>query len=169
MEGKLEEKDIATNPASESRSLKFLYISTVLSFVFFALTIFGFFYFWQLDQKSTNSVASANNLSDNDKYDPASLLSLAENLSKAGFVLYGSENDEKTKKQLEIFGQARDIIDFVDCESEVSTSGAGECSARGVKNYPVWARGESFYYGTKSAKEMEKLLILSRDINIFTR
>ncbi|TSC94322.1 MAG: hypothetical protein Athens101428_365 [Candidatus Berkelbacteria bacterium Athens1014_28] len=170
MEGKPEDIESETTTSDGNRPLRFLYISTILSFVFFALTVFGFFYFWQLDQKSVENSASANDSSqtENSDYNPAKLLSLAESLSKASFVLYGSQNDEKTKKQLDVFGQARESLDFVECEASLSISGAGECAARGVKNYPIWVSGENFFFGVKTAEELEKLLNSSRNANKYT-
>ena len=90
--------------------------------------------------------------------DPESLTQLANNLKNTGIILYGFDTNGATKRQLSVFGQAVNTLDYVECNSALSNSNAEECTARGVNSYPTWIKDGQKIVGFQTPESLEKLL-----------
>lgn len=150
---------------NESKSFRLLTISTVLLFVATISIIAAIWVMNQREIRSYNQLASAVPAEDGavkgaSTTDPEYLVKLADSLKSNNFVLYGSEKNNKTQKQKEIFGQAAENIDFVECDPQVESANSLECAANNVKIYPTWAVGERKFEGYKSLSELEKMIVL---------
>ncbi|MEK7096533.1 MAG: hypothetical protein AAB881_01085 [Patescibacteria group bacterium] len=78
---------------------------------------------------------------------------LAKFLSQKGMVMYGAYWCVHCKGQKELFGDAFQYVDYVECDAAGENGNPEECKAKGVTGYPTW-----IYQG----KEYEGLLSLSK-------
>jgi len=73
--------------------------------------------------------------------------------NRAGAVLYGSDSDEWTKKQMAEFGEAFKRIKFVACDKDVE-----HCRKMGVSFVPQWSiKGQLLEPGFRSLSDLQVL------------
>jgi len=132
---------------------------------FLVLSSIGLFYMiWQNSKNATDN-SSVNTSSEDGQVLGTStnsvsyLIDLSDRLKNNGFVLYGYNGDSATKKQLAVFGQAAENINYVECNSQTAFSNADECVAKGVEKYPTWIVGEKTFVGNKTLTELEAILL----------
>ena len=160
-------KQIVEDQSSvELRSFRKLSILSILLFFATLLTISAIWYMNFSEVKKTTDLAQ--NKEDVDgkvlgasSADPEYLVNLVQSLKEAGFVLYGSDNNIKTIKQKEIFGQAVSGIDFVECDPQLKSANPSECAARGISIYPTWVSGDKKFENYRSLSEVEIMLLES--------
>ena len=91
-------------------------------------------------QNGSGEVAGAESSQSNDF-----IVRLAKHLRDNGMVLYGSSQSYETKEQKELFGDAVDNIDYVDCDVATNSSNPDECIGKNITIYPTWTyKGERF-------------------------
>jgi len=158
-------KDNQDSTDREKKEIKILSISISAIFVVLFFAVAGIWYTAKNEQKTYDNLVQST-IGESGRVlgalieDPEFLTKLASNLKAAGFVLYGSNGDEKTEKQKEVFGQAYSSLDYVECNPQVKNSNALECVARGIEKYPTWVSGDKLYPGYKSPTELEEILLV---------
>lgn len=149
------------NPAS--KSVTFLWVAALVLLLACAAVIVGLWMSTKNDQnKSQMAVVTGVESGDvmgATTRDPEYLTNLAQNLAANGVVLYGFDGDRETKRQLAIFGQAITSLDYVECNSESAHANSDECVAKGVEDYPTWAKGDEKTVGFKSLEALEQMLV----------
>lgn len=147
----------------EKRSVRILFISSILLLLAIAATVSAIWFMNNKDVKTYNQVARSINeegaIKGASTADPDYVSKLAESLKASGFVLYGSDNNIKTKKQKDVFSQAISGIDYVECDPQIKSANSAECAAREIKIYPTWVSGDKKFEGYKSLAEIEKMLV----------
>ena len=147
------------------RSMRILSLSSILLFLAIAVTISAIWFMNNREIKTYNQVAMGVDeegvIKGASTTDPEYISKLAESLKVSGFVLYGSDNNIKTKKQKDAFGQAISKIDYVECDPQIKSANSAECAAREIKVYPTWISGDKKFEGYKSLSEIEKMLLES--------
>lgn len=157
-------QDVVEKSLHEKRSFYVLAVSSVLLFVITATVISAIWVMNNREIKTYNQLATGNNSEEGlirgaNTTDPEYLLELVANLNRYEFVLYGSDNNIKTLKQKELFGQAVGEIDYVECDSQIKSANSAECLARDIKNYPTWVSGDQKFEGYKSLQELEEIIL----------
>jgi len=146
----------------EKRSVRILFISSILLLLAIAATVSAIWFMNNKDVKTYNQVARSINeegaIKGASTADPDYVSKLAESLKASGFVLYGSDNNIKTKKQKDVFSQAISGIDYVECDPQIKSANSAECAAREIKIYPTWVSGDKKFEGYKSLSEIEKMI-----------
>lgn len=146
----------------EKRSVRILFISSILLLLAIAATVSAIWFMNNKDVKTYNQVARSINeegaIKGASTADPDYVSKLAESLKASGFVLYGSDNNIKTKKQKDVFSQAVSAIDYVECDPQIKSANSAECAAREIKIYPTWVSGDKKFEGYKSLSEIEKMI-----------
>jgi hypothetical protein len=147
----------------ESRSVRILSIAT---FLLFAATVIVISAMWVMNNreiKTYNQVVKGIDeegaIKGVSTSDSEYVSNLADSLNIAGFVLYGSDSNNTTNKQKEVFGQAILEIDYVECDPQIKSANSAECVARDIKIYPTWISGDKKFEGYKSLAEIEKMLL----------
>lgn len=84
---------------------------------------------------------------------------LAKYLSQKGAVLYGSAYCGHCKKQKELFGDAFQYIDYVECgDSADANYNATECEANDIVSIPTWIYQSQKYVGQKTIEELAEIV-----------
>lgn len=83
---------------------------------------------------------------------------LAKFLTEKGMVLYGAYWCSHCKQQKELFGNAAQYIDYVECESSGDHANPDECIAKGIQGYPTWIYQEQKYEGTQTLAELAEIV-----------
>ncbi|MCX6810960.1 MAG: hypothetical protein NTY30_04520 [Candidatus Berkelbacteria bacterium] len=156
------EKQFNKEVNSSSKSLIFLWVTTLVLFLASTAVILGLWMSFKNDRIKTNLAildsAESGEVMGTTTKDPNYLINLAENLKAKGIIVYGFDNNQETKRQLAIFGQAVTSIDYVECNSQSAHSNADECVARVIDQYPTWVEGEQKFVGYKTLEDLEKIL-----------
>lgn len=107
-------------------------------------------------QSSTENgqVAGTSTQSQNKEY----LEKLAKYMNQQGMVLYGAYWCSHCKDQKELFGEAAQYLDYVECDAKGAGANPDECVAKGVESYPTWIYNGQKYPGVKSAEELAKIV-----------
>ena len=146
----------------EKRSVRILFISSILLLLAIAATVSAIWFMNNKDVKTYNQVARSINeegaIKGASTADPDYVSKLAESLNASGFVLYGSDSNIKTKKQKDVFSQAISGIDYVECDPQIKSANSAECAAREIKIYSTWVSGDKKFEGYKSLSEIEKMI-----------
>jgi hypothetical protein len=146
----------------EKRSVRILFISSILLLLAIAATVSAIWFMNNKDVKTYNQIAQSINqegaIKGASTADPDYVSKLAESLKASGFVLYGSDSNIKTKKQKDVFSQAISGIDYVECDPQIKSANSAECAAREIKIYPTWVSGDKKFEGYKSLSEIEKMI-----------
>lgn len=77
---------------------------------------------------------------------------LAKCLTDKGVKMYGAYWCGHCNNQKELFGEAFQYVDYVECEEE-----QGACVAAGVTGYPTWVINNKNYPGEKSFDQLREL------------
>lgn len=83
---------------------------------------------------------------------------LTKKMTENGMVLYCSYQAEDCKKQKELFGQAINNINYVECDASIAHSNPDECLSHEVSIYPTWLYEEEKYTGIRSLSELARLV-----------
>lgn len=146
---------------SGQKYLAILWVSGLVLFLAVSAVLTGLWMSTRNERKAAN-LAGANvefgQVLGASTQDPDYLVNLVSSLKFAGFVLYGYDGDDSTKKQLQAFGQAVSNLDYVECNSQAVHANADECLAKGIVEYPTWVKIDQKFAGFKSLSELEKLL-----------
>lgn len=130
----------------------------------FLLTFSGLVYSHQKEQKTLSkslingvsedgSVAGTSTDSKNLDYKTK----LAKHLQEKGFVLYGAFWSADVVKQKQLFGEAIQNIDYVECDRSGISSNSDECIAQKVEYYPTWIMEGVQYKGIKTLSELAQI------------
>ncbi|MEI8061135.1 MAG: hypothetical protein WCG99_02475 [Candidatus Berkelbacteria bacterium] len=157
-----EEAEFNRTMQKKPKSITFLWVAVLVLFVASAAVIFGIWTSYKTDRAS-NNLARLNNIESGDVMgatteDPEYLVKLTDNLKAAGVTIYGSSTDQKTAKQLVLFGQAATRLDYVECNSQSADSNSDECIARGITHYPTWVKADKKITGYQTLADLEKFL-----------
>lgn len=79
---------------------------------------------------------------------------LAKFLTQKGMVMYGAYWCTHCKSQKDIFGDAFQFIDYVECDAGGPNPNPDECKAKGVEGYPTWIYQGQKYAGERSLSEL---------------
>eukprot|EP00040_Diaphanoeca_grandis_P014247 m.72155 g.72155 ORF g.72155 m.72155 type:complete len:129 (+) comp24429_c2_seq1:190-576(+) len=87
------------------------------------------------------------------------LTKLANCLEKNGFALHGTDWCGWCPKQLEMFGDAKTKVPYVDCSRTDGVRGFSKaCLNKGIRVVPSWTTGEGeVLVGTQQLLELSKL------------
>ncbi|MBI5148059.1 hypothetical protein HZA33_00075 [Candidatus Pacearchaeota archaeon] len=77
---------------------------------------------------------------------------LAKCLTEKGTVMYGAYGCSHCKEQKEMFGDAFQFINYVEC-----TQQAELCEATGITGYPTWKINNTLYPGSTTLGELQRL------------
>lgn len=90
--------------------------------------------------------------------DKAYLEALAKYMTKQGMVLYGAYWCPHCKEQKELFGDAAQFLDYVECDAKGVGANPDECVAKGIEGYPTWIYNGQKYSGTQSIDTLAKIV-----------
>lgn len=146
----------------EKHSVRMLSVFSALLFLAIVVTVSAIWFTNNRDFRTYNQVAQGideeGTIKGASTADPDYISKLAQSLKVSGFVLYGSDNNIKTKKQKDVFSQAVSEIDYVECDPQIKSANSAECAAREIRIYPTWVSGDKKFEGYKSLAEIEKML-----------
>jgi hypothetical protein len=83
---------------------------------------------------------------------------LAKFLTQKGMVLYGAYWCPHCRNQKEMFGDAFQFIDYVECDAGGPNGNPEECKAKGIDSYPTWIYQGQKYPGEYSLSELAKVV-----------
>ncbi|MEM4259986.1 MAG: peptidylprolyl isomerase [Candidatus Woesearchaeota archaeon] len=78
-------------------------------------------------------------------------------LNNKGAVVYGASWKKEVRDQLALFGDKRNMINFVECDKNIPKNNFQKCQEKAILTYPTWIIGENKYSGYKSAEELSVL------------
>jgi ribosomal protein S27E len=116
----------------------------MLTFGVLIIVLFGLYYFSDWFSKATGYV-----LGEDEKE------KLATCLNGKNAFFYVSSTCPDCEEQLDLFGNAKDVLNVITCSS------ADECPEGGV---PAWQIGKQIFYGVKSLEELIKISGCDLDI-----
>lgn len=102
----------------------------------------------KIDAKINNKLDNSYNEDEN----TVDLTSFAQCLTEKGVTMYGTEWCGHCKNQKEMFGNAFQYINYVDCDLDKAA-----CSAAGVRGYPTWNIDGENYPGEKPLAQLSEL------------
>jgi glutaredoxin len=82
---------------------------------------------------------------------------LAEHLTAQEATMYGAFWCPHCADQKELFGEAVDDIQYVECDPEGENAQPQLCRDKNIAGYPTWEIGGELYPGTHSLEELAKL------------
>jgi hypothetical protein len=138
---------------------KWLILGIVLVIIIAGLGII-FFASGKVSDKNSKSdsdngqVAGASTQNENAAYKE----NLAKFLKEKGMILYGAYWCPHCKEQKELFGDAVQYLDYVECDAKGPNANPDECVARGIQGYPTWIYEGKQYSGTQSLAELAKIV-----------
>ena len=83
---------------------------------------------------------------------------LAKDLSEKGMVMYGAYWCSHCKNQKNLFGDAVQYIDYVECDPAGENSNSDECKANNVEGYPTWIYQGKQYSGEQSLEKLAEII-----------
>jgi len=83
---------------------------------------------------------------------------LAKYLKEKGMILYGAYWCPHCKEQKELFGDAAQYLDYVECDAKGEGANPDECVARGIEGYPTWIYEGKQYSGTQSLEKLAEIV-----------
>lgn len=83
---------------------------------------------------------------------------LAKFLKEKGMILYGAYWCPHCKEQKELFGDAAQYLDYVECDAKGENANPDECIARGIEGYPTWIYEGKQYSGTQSLEKLAEIV-----------
>lgn len=82
---------------------------------------------------------------------------LAEHLQATGARMYGAYWCPHCEHQKELFGEAVELVPYVECDPEGENSQAQLCQEKEIAGYPTWEINGEFYVGGRSLEELAQL------------
>lgn len=83
---------------------------------------------------------------------------LAQALTLKGMVMYGSANDDQTKSQKNLFGDAFSKVDYVECDASLPNANVDECAANNIVVYPTWVYQEKSYEHQQTLADLAQII-----------
>ena len=83
---------------------------------------------------------------------------LAKFMTKQGMVMYGTYWCSHCKQQKELFGDAVQYIDYVECDAKGANANPDECIARDIKGYPTWIYQDKKYEGSQTLEKLAEIV-----------
>ena len=101
-------------------------------------------------------VAGVTNIS-GDSY----VADLAKALTAKGVAMYCSSQSADCNEQKALFGDATQDLDYVECNSSVSSANLDECVGQNIQVYPTWVYQGKQYSGVQSLSDLAKMINFS--------
>ncbi|MBE9068735.1 hypothetical protein IQ260_18980 [Leptolyngbya cf. ectocarpi LEGE 11479] len=79
---------------------------------------------------------------------------LAEYLSNTGTTMYGAYWCPHCARQKQLFGNAAQLIPYVECDPRGANAQVALCDATGINAYPTWQIHGEFYLGVHPLKQL---------------
>ena len=84
---------------------------------------------------------------------------LAKFMTEKGMVMYGASTCGHCKNQKEMFGDAEQYLDYVECYDRNSpNANIDECIARDIQGYPTWIYQDKQYPGEQSLDKLAEIV-----------
>lgn len=97
--------------------------------------------------------ASQNATVDSSSYEAQ----LANYLDETGATMYGAYWCPHCADQKEMFGQAVDLVPYVECAADGENAQPQLCKDKGIQGYPTWEINGEFYPGSQSLDTLADL------------
>lgn len=97
--------------------------------------------------------ASQNATVDSSSYEAQ----LANHLDETGATMYGAYWCPHCADQKEMFGQAVDLVPYVECAADGENAQPQLCKDKGIQGYPTWEINGEFYPGSQSLDTLADL------------
>ncbi len=82
---------------------------------------------------------------------------LADHLTATGAKMYGAFWCPHCADQKEMFGDAVDAVNYIECDPEGENAQPQQCSDAGIEGYPTWEVNGELYPGVRSLEELASL------------
>lgn len=82
---------------------------------------------------------------------------LAEHLAQTGSVMYGAYWCPHCADQKAMFGEAIDLVPYVECADDGENAQPQLCRDKGIQGYPTWEIDGELHPGTKSLEDLANL------------
>ncbi|OQA04404.1 MAG: hypothetical protein BWY68_00348 [bacterium ADurb.Bin400] len=82
---------------------------------------------------------------------------LAKHLAAKGMVMYGTYWCKFCNAQKELFSNAFQYVNYVECDSSGENANPDACDAQDIKGYPTWVYQGQKYPGVRSLGELASL------------
>lgn len=83
--------------------------------------------------------------------------SLAQHLAATGSTMYGAYWCPHCADQKAMFGEAIDLVPYVECAADGENAQPELCSAKNIQAYPTWEIDGQLYPGVKSLEDLAQL------------
>jgi len=105
-------------------------------------------------ESENGQVAGTSTQNENGEYKEK----LAKYLKEKGMILYGAYWCPHCKEQKELFGDAAQYLDYVECDAKGEGANPDECVARGIEGYPTWIYEGKQYSGSQSLEKLAEIV-----------
>lgn len=90
----------------------------------------------------------------NTKEEVSPIASFAKCLTENGAVFYGSSTCGHCKAQKDLFGDAMEFVNYVECNPRAVNSAPEKCIAANIEAYPTWIIGDQKIIGMQRLEQL---------------
>jgi hypothetical protein len=110
------------------------------------------------DNGTVAGASTQDQSGDSTTADPSYLEQLAKFMTEKGMAMYGAYWCSHCQAQKQLFGDAFQYVDYVECDAQGPNGNPNECTAQGIEGYPTWIYQGKKYEGQKTLAELAQIV-----------
>lgn len=114
------------------------------------------------DNTDSNQANPDNAVDNGGSTDQSYLEKLAKFMTEKGMAMYGAYWCSHCQSQKELFGDAFQYVDYVECDPQGPSANPDECTAQGIEGYPTWIYQGQKYSGEQSLAKLAEIVGFSQ-------
>lgn len=138
---------------------KSLYLFILIAVIIVAAGLIVVFYANKnADREQSKSPAEQGEVAGATTQEDDYAIGLAKFMTEKGMVMYGADWCAHCKSQKELFGNAFQFVDYVECDASGPNANPDECAAKGIEGYPTWIYNGEKISGEKTLSELAEIV-----------